>query len=216
MKGSISGYVARVEERTPTLTIVSITGLTGDGQDDEHPFIQNIRFDGRYRQLASNLTVGEFVYVDVSYTYHNWQTPSGEARSQNTMNGNTLYRIEPVEVIKRDGYVCPLFMVNEIRLRVRLVRDVVFKVQAGKRICEARVACSDQGQAHYYNLTAWHDLASAMSKAVKGDTLMATVKARKEKWTDANGEHWRDHIEVRSMTRSPIVLQGARANLAGD
>jgi single-stranded DNA-binding protein len=216
MKGCISGYVARIEERTPTLTIVSVTGLTGDGQDDEHPFIQNIRFDGRYRQLASGLNVGEFVYVDVTYTYHSWQTPSGEARSQNTMNGNTLYRIEPVEVIKKDGYVAPLFMVNEIRLRVRLVRDAVFKVQAGKRICEARVACSDQGQSHYYNLTAWHDLAEAMGKAVKGDTLMATVKARKEKWTDAKGEHWRDHIEVRSMTRSPIALQGARANLAGD
>jgi hypothetical protein len=57
MKGCISGYVARVEERTPTLTIVSITGLTGDGTDDEHPFVQNIRFDGRYRQLANDVNV---------------------------------------------------------------------------------------------------------------------------------------------------------------
>ena len=132
------------------------------------------------------------------------------------MHGNTLFKIEPDRVIQKNGYTCPLLSVNEIRLRVRLVRDAVFKVQAGKWICEARVACSDQGQSHYYNLTAWHDLADALSKAVKGDTLMATVKARKEKWTDAKGEHWRDHIEIRSMTRSPVALQSGRASQAGD
>ena len=216
MKGCISGYVARIENRTESLTIVSVTGLTGDGTDDEHPFIQNIRFDGRYRNLTDNLSVGEFIYTDVTYAYHSWQTPSGEARSQNTMHGNTLFKIEPDRVIQKNGYTCPLLSVNEIRLRVRLVRDAVFKVQAGKRICEARVACSDQGQSHYYNLTAWHDLADALGKAVKGDTLMATVKARKEKWTDAKGEHWRDHIEIRSMTRSPVALQSGRASQAGD
>ncbi|GGR09671.1 single-stranded DNA-binding protein [Deinococcus ruber] len=217
MRGSISGHVARIQVQSDrNLTVVSLTGLTGNGQDDEHPFIQNIRFEGPRQKLLEGLAVGDCAFVEVLFTYAQWKTDAGEERSQNFMFGQTLYRTAPEQVIQKDGYVCPLHCVNEIRLRVRLVKDPSFKVQRGKRLCEARVACSDQGESHFYNLTAWHDLADALAKGQKGDTLMVTVKARKEKWTDLKGEHWRDHIEVRSLCRSPKSLQQGRLAQAGD
>lgn len=217
MKGSVSGYVARIQERPEqNLIVVTVTGLTGDGTDGEHPFIQNVRFEQHRRDLASGLSVGEFVFADVLLTYAQWKSPRGEARSQNFMMGQTLFRLEPQAVLSVNGYTCPLHCTNEIRLRVRLVRTPEYRLQGGKRVCEARVACTDSGQAHYYTLTAWHDLADALARGQKGDTLMATVKARKEKWVDASGEHWRDNIEIKSLCRSPAAVQTGRALQAGD
>ena len=217
MKGSVSGYVARIQACPEQgLVIVTITGLTGDGTDGEHPFIQNVRFEQHRRNLTEGLSVGEFIFADVLLTYAQWKSPRGEARAQNFMMGQTLFRMEPEAVVSVGGYTCALHCTNEVRLRVRLVRAPEFRVQGGKRVCEARVACTVDAQAHYYTLTAWHGLADALASGQKGDTLMATVKARKEKWVDASGEHWRDNIEIRSLCRSPAALQTGGLSRAGD